>query len=49
VVESNVDNLYSNTNPQVKSKKIKFYTPVKRSCHGESKTLDSEIFWQNIL
>ena len=38
VVESNVDNLYSHENPQVKSKKIKCYTPVKSSGHGESKT-----------
>ena len=38
VVESNVDNLYFRENPQVKSKKIKCYTPVKSSGHGESKT-----------
>jgi hypothetical protein len=38
VAESNVDNLYSHENPQVQSKKIKCYTPVKGSGHGESKT-----------
>ena len=38
VVESNVDNLYSLANLQVKSKKIKCYTLVKSSGHGESKT-----------
>ena len=38
VVESNVDNLYSQANPQVKSEKIKCHTAVKSSGHGESKT-----------